>query len=55
MSSLKLLHGHVLAGDVLGHVAADLAGSRLAKELLAVAWLGSRRGEEASEEALRKM
>ena len=46
---LQLLHGHVLAGDVLGDVAADLAGG-LAEELLAVAGLGPAAAEEALED-----
>ena len=45
-ASLKLLHGHVFAGNVLGDVAADLAGG-FAEELLTVAGLGPAAAEEA--------
>ena len=51
---LQLLHGHVLAGDVLGDVAADLAGG-LAEELLAVAGLGAAAAEEALQEKMLRI
>ena len=48
--SLKLVHGHVFARNVLGDVAANLA-SRVAEELLAVDGLGRAASEEPPEEA----